>query len=127
VAIDNGGNAVVAWQSDFDPTDRDIYARRVSNSGVVGKVLKVELGAADDTLPVVALARTGGSFVVAHQSGTTVKIQKFNGANTYLGNLTIAGRSRPAISIGAGEIFQVITEGTGDGSGKGVFAQRGSV
>src|SRR5262249_51345743 len=65
IAIDNAGNAVVAYQK-FIGGDFDIKARRVSSHGVVGAEINIRNTSRDEEGPSVALAPKGGQFVVAY-------------------------------------------------------------
>jgi hypothetical protein len=69
VAMDDFGNAVVAYQKDTLANPGrlyDIKARRVDTAGVVGSEIAVRDGGADTRGPSVALARGGGRFAVAY-------------------------------------------------------------
>jgi hypothetical protein len=65
LAMDNAGNAVVAYQETVGGTS-GIYADRLSSGGVVGGQVTVQGGALFAGLPSVALAATGGQYVVAY-------------------------------------------------------------
>ena len=70
VAIDDRGNSVVTWYA-IVGGDRDVFARRVSSTGVMGAPITIANTTADELFPAVAVNRTGGSFVVAYTVGLT--------------------------------------------------------
>jgi hypothetical protein len=110
VAIDDLGNAVVAYQK-LVGSDTDIKATRVSSTGVVGGVIDVRSTLAQEKNPTVALSRTGGSFVVAYDTdllgvpgNRTVEVAEFNASNTrgLVSNLPgLPNNTSPALSIDA--------------------------
>ena len=67
IAMDSAGNAVIAYRK-YDPNTHefDIKARRMSSSGAVGGEINVRSTSRDEDGPSVALAPTGGQFVVAY-------------------------------------------------------------
>jgi hypothetical protein len=68
IAMDINGNAVVAYQ-EFFGVKNDIVANRLSSDGSVGNPIFVANAIFNDSLnPSVALAPTGGQFVVAYDS-----------------------------------------------------------
>jgi hypothetical protein len=80
VAIDDDGNAIIAYELQFGPGDRDIYARKISKSGVLGSVLAIETSTADEVAPAVALDLTpgDGDFVVAFERAGDVFIYEMD-------------------------------------------------
>jgi hypothetical protein len=99
VAMDNFGNAVVAYQK-FVGSDFDIKARRVSPLGSLGAEINIQSTTAQETAPAVALKQGGGGFVVAYNSASSVKVTEVSAFDTVLATID-AGSSRfgPAISI----------------------------
>ena len=65
IAMDSAGNAVVVYQTFNGFGDFDVKARRVSIGGSVGSEIIARASGDDEFNPSVALAPTGGSFVVA--------------------------------------------------------------
>jgi hypothetical protein len=69
IAMDNAGNAVIAYRESGPLNfDFDIRARRVSSTGVVGGEINVRSTSRDEDAPSVALAPTGGQFVVSYEA-----------------------------------------------------------
>src|SRR5262249_14701827 len=104
VALDNFGNAVVAYQK-LVADNSDIKARRVTGNGAVGGEIDIHSTTANETNPTVALRRDGGlSFVVAYDSnafGTNrVQVAEVNASNVIVARHDDGGsRSFPALSI----------------------------
>lgn len=69
VAVDNSGNAVVAWYEVGKGGARNVYARTLSASGVRGSTTAVTSGSGQNLMPAVAVNGKTGAFVVAYQSG----------------------------------------------------------
>ena len=72
ISMDNNGNAVVAYEAAANGQGTGIYANRLSSGGVVSgriTVLAASFGNGEGC-PSVALARTGGQFVVAYNKPT---------------------------------------------------------
>src|SRR5262245_791332 len=83
VAMDNAGNAVVAYQK-LIGNDYDIKATRVSSTGTVGTETIVRATTRDEAAPSVALAPTGGQFVVAYYAGGQVEAAEMAADDTRL-------------------------------------------
>jgi hypothetical protein len=99
VAMDNAGNAVVVYQW-FAFTDYGIYSTRLSSGGAVGSVFYVrDDDGIDETNPSVALAPTGGQFVVAYETDNGVQVTEMDSNNAPLATLGPVGGFTPAISI----------------------------
>ena len=101
ISMDGNGNAVVAYQEQVGGT-YGIYANRLSTVGVVGGRITVEgsLPGLDFTNPSVALAPTGGQFVVADSHPSNVFVVDEMGANdTRLTFLSSGNGTGPAISV----------------------------
>src|SRR5262249_1541667 len=100
VSMDNAGNAVVAYQEYITP-DWGIYANRVSSAGVVGGRIQVQDhgGGVNELYPSVALAPSGGLFVVAYDTPGGVQVTEMSAADTAMATLGPVTGSGPAISI----------------------------
>ena len=70
IAMDNQGNAVIAYQT-WNGSNWDVEAHRFSNTGVVGGEINVGSTSANEISPSVALEGNAGAFVVAYDSGVT--------------------------------------------------------
>jgi hypothetical protein len=69
IAMDDAGNAVVAYQELVGDIHNEIVANRLGSDGSVGPMIFVATPFLGDALtPSVALAPTGGQFVVAYDS-----------------------------------------------------------
>ena len=115
IAMDNQGNAVIAYQT-WNGSNWDVAADRLSNTGVVGNEINVaSTFANEDISPSVALEGNAGAFVVAYDSdaiGTGVKVSEVNSSNVVIDTFS-AGQSRffPAVSINAQNEFLVTYNG----------------
>jgi hypothetical protein len=67
VSMDNSGNAVVAYQR-TNAGNADIFARRVSSTGILGTNIPIAATSFAEQNPSVALKRTGGEYVVVFDS-----------------------------------------------------------
>jgi len=107
VAMDNQGNAVIAYQK-WNGNNWDVAAQRLSNTGVLGDEINVQSTTANETSPSVALEGNAGAFVVAYDSGIGVNVSEVNSSNVVIDTYS-AGQSRfaPAISINAQNEFLV--------------------
>jgi hypothetical protein len=103
VAVDDFGNAVVAWQQNL-PSDFNVLAKRVSSTGFVGPAINI---ATDPNVfelnPSVALKKDGsGQFVVAYDSDFVlvpqVKVAEVSSSNVVT-TLNAGSRFHPAVSI----------------------------
>jgi hypothetical protein len=99
IAMDNNGNAVVAFQQ-LDGNNWDIFATRLSAAGSVGNPIKVAATSLNEMTPSVALEGNGGKFVVAYQSFSSVNVTEVNASDVVVSTQT-AGPSRfsPHVSI----------------------------
>ncbi|WP_165066303.1 hypothetical protein [Paludisphaera rhizosphaerae] len=70
VSMDNAGNAVIAWQTTTNG-NADISARRLSASGFFGLTKAITADSLSETRPKVALARTGGAYVVVYNGAVS--------------------------------------------------------
>jgi len=137
VAMDNVGNAVVAYQR-FIGGDWGIYANRVSSGGSVSGMITVrDLGGINETEPSVALAPTGGLFAVAYTVdhvpwGSGIQVSEMSSTNTVL---TVQGptpgslptyNSNPSISIdGSNHYLVTFDRAQGIDVFYHIFSQRG--
>ena len=128
VAMDNSGNAVVAWQQGFLS---DIKARRVSSNGIMCAEINIaNNGQAVERHASVALAQSGGRFVVAYDSAvifTSTRTMVAEVAATNVVTTFDAGvRYNPAISIrGAGNYLVTYNSNDGPPDGVNVRGRRG--
>jgi hypothetical protein len=111
VAMDNAGNAVVAYGSDT-AGNLSIHARRVSSSGVLGPELLLANSANYENQPAVALDPTQGNFVVAYsefEGNTPFVWLREVGANDKVGSAQLLGSVAldPAVSFGGFHTFLV--------------------
>ena len=84
VAMDDAGNAVVAYQR-FIGGDWGVYANRVTSGGSVSSMISQDYGGTNETDPSVALAPTGGRFVVAYTVDShRVQVAEMSSTNTVL-------------------------------------------
>lgn len=134
VAMDNNGNAVVAWQVSSG-TDWNIQARRVSSTGTLGSVLNLAATAALETAPSVALDPTDGKFVLAYQADTSstksVKVTEVSASNSIVRtSLFGTGVTDTSVCVNANHSYLVVASSIGrttlDADG-GVFAKLGQL
>ena len=101
VSMDNSGNAVIAY-AEIVSSNSGIYANRLSTGGSLsGRITVQNVGGVNAFDPSVALAPSGGQFVVAYDiSGSTVQVTEISASNTSLATLgPVPGEDEPAISI----------------------------
>ena len=138
VAMDVGGNFVVAWNSfGQDGSDYGIYAQRYNAAGVAqGGELSVNTFKTGRQIePAIALD-ADGDFVIAwhsdNQDGSSYGIyaQRYNAAGVAQGSefrvntFTTQDQSSPSIAIDADGDFMVTWNSFGqDGGDRGVYAQ----
>jgi len=109
VSMDNNANTIVAWtEEDALTFNTDIKARRVSNSGVLGATISVEVTSAFSYRPDVAVKRDGTGFVVIYSNATAGSIQ--------IAELTASGivRSRSTIAKNVSSASTPIVFGSGN-------------
>jgi hypothetical protein len=101
IAMDDAGNAVVAWSSDFDIKARRIFAAPTA-FGWMGPVISITSNGPvpSDLLPSVALNKQGGTFVVTYSStdsntGSVAEVSAFDQVTTY----HIGGEDNPVVSM----------------------------
>jgi hypothetical protein len=129
VAMDEAGNAVVAYQV-WVGNNPHIMARRVSSAGLVGGAINVSGNAGDQRNPSVALSRAGnfGAFVVAYDSLGQVDIAEVSAWDTVTRWTNIGGEyhEAPAISInGVGDYFVTYTQWVTDVGPRHIFGRFG--
>jgi hypothetical protein len=129
VAMDNAGNAVVAYEEDADGSDWGIYANRLSGAGAVGGRITVQDASGSDELsPSVALAPTGGRFVVAYDTDDGVQVTEVGSNNSILTTLGPVVGFSPAISIdGLGRYVVTYTRSNAATGHDDVFSRRDSL
>jgi hypothetical protein len=125
VSLDDGFNGIVAYQSApffsavGGATYNNVYAKRVTQSGVVGNPIQVATSTLDETNPSVALdhAAGNGKFVVAYDtvdptflfSSPTVIVKEYSGANVLQTTYNVASPSnRPQLSIDSNGNYFVV-------------------
>jgi hypothetical protein len=126
IAMDNAGNAVVAYDEIVGGPE-GIYANRLTAAGAVGPRITVQAGGGiGEIFPTVALAPTGGLFVVAYQNGNGVQLTEVGSDDSILATLDPIDGFAPAISIdGLGRY--AVTYVRADGSTGGhdqIFSRR---
>jgi hypothetical protein len=129
VAMDNAGNAVVAYQI-FVGSDWGVYANRVTSGGSVGSVIDVEdFSGVDETDAAVALAPTGGLYVVSYElnSGSGgFQVTEMSASDSPLATLGPVTGFNAAISIdGFNRYLVTYTYGTvTNGSNLDIYSRR---
>lgn len=135
VAIDNAGNARVAWQ-EYVSGNWDIRARKVTKTGSMGNVLVIDNRSTSETNASVAVNTSTGAFVVAYQSGANVYVREYsaNGvakaARRSLGTSTQAKISMSGTSASNGFSVFMVTftdSGRAGDDGLGVYRRFGSI
>jgi hypothetical protein len=130
VTVDAAGNAVVAYERQYTG-GIGIYANRLSSGGSVGRLITVQDTSDDESDAAVALAPTGGRFVVSYATfrgldiwHQVTEIASDDTPLATLGGLNTGVDAGSAISVdGLGRFF--LTEDGIDGSGhKDVFSHR---
>jgi hypothetical protein len=113
VAMDNAGNAVVVYQEFRSDLGKfKIEARRVSSSGVDGNVFDVPGSSLDERHPKVALAPTGGQFVVVFEAGSQLGLTEMSATNSFKTAFGPFDGFDPSISIdGLGRYTVTYTKG----------------
>ncbi len=131
VAMDNSGNAVVAFQT--STSTWNVQARRVSSSGTLGPLVTVATTSAQEAAPSVAIHPTTKKFVVAYQSDTgstkSVKVTEVSASNRVVRTSVLGTRlTDPSVSVGTSSRFLVVASSIGrrgiDADG-GVFGRMG--
>ncbi len=134
VAMDNYGNAVVAWQVAVG-SNWNIQARRVSSTGHLSSVLNVQATAALETAPSVSIDPTSHKYVVAYQAdtGTTksVKVSEVTASNVIARTSTFGTRLTDAsVSVRVNHSYLVIASSVGSrgtDSDGGIFGKLGQL
>ena len=107
LSVDIFNNAVVGWVR-HNPSNNDIQARRLFNGGILGNIIPIATTTANDFNPSVALARTGGKFVVSYTSVTgllsRVKVAEVSASNSVT-TLDAGPRFSAAVSIGGADQY----------------------
>jgi hypothetical protein len=113
VAMDNAGNAVVVYQEFRSDLGKfSVEARRLSSSGVEGNVIDILDTGLDDTHPKVALAPTGGQFVVVYETGKQLELVEMSATNSFKSAFGPFDGFDPSISIdGLGRYTVTYTKG----------------
>jgi hypothetical protein len=137
VAMDAGGNFVVAWQSyTQDGSDYGIFGQRYAGGAPQGSEFRVNTYTANtQRAPTVAMGAS--AFVVVwasrYQDGDNFGIfgQRYDaggapqGSEFRVNTYTTSNQSRPALAMDAGGTFAVFWGSlTQDGSDSGIFGQR---
>jgi hypothetical protein len=79
IEADSAGNAIIAWEDRRNGTDYDIYAQRISSSGIVlwtTNGISVTAAPSDQTAPRIGSDGAGGAVIVwqDQRSGTAIDI-----------------------------------------------------
>ncbi len=110
IAIDNHGNAVIAYQQ-LDGNNWDVEARRLSSTGNLSGTITVQATAANETVPSVALEGNAGAFVVAYDSNVNVNVTEVNASNVVISTRNAGPlRFSPRVSINAQNKFLLAYE-----------------
>jgi hypothetical protein len=139
VAMDWYGNTMVTYEYAYSNLDHDIYARRVSNTGVMGGAIGVDTGTNYEFNPAIAVDLSDGDFVVAYQqltnTGTQLAgpnrliVREMSAGGAIKTTTNLGDRSTAALSINGSDVWFLGDVGynvPGD-SGLGVFARRGVI
>lgn len=133
VAVDDFNRIVVVWErfSTSNDTGLDIFARRVSSTGVMGATLTIAGTPEIEVTPVVAMDPADADFVVVWESGNRVAFREMNANGTPKGAIGVladsGGDNRPAVACDMnGDYFVTFTSfGRAGEPGSGVFGRRG--
>lgn len=136
VAVDQTGDAVVAWEDGAGATPDDVKARRVSAAGaVVGAPIAVSTTATgDQDEPQVGMDQAG-NFVIAWEGEgpgdpNGIFMRRYSAAGTPLGGEVRVNETTPdvqqsaAIAMNASGEFVIAWHGPDAGAGSDVFARR---
>lgn len=112
ISMDNSANTMVVWDEQVG-NDRDIKARRVSNTGSRGAIITVVNTLSDEFAPDVAFKRDGSAFVVTHYNLNTFSaaITELTVSGTVRYRSTIASSAvveTPPIVFGAGSRYELL-------------------
>ncbi|MEA2708401.1 MAG: hypothetical protein QOF78_1002 [Phycisphaerales bacterium] len=135
VAIDSGGNFLVAWQSNGqDGGGWGVYAQRYASTGAAqGVEFRVNSTTSGDQTQPVAARAAGGAFVIAWTSSDNVHAQRFSATGVAQGSEFVVNQNTsksdnsPAIAMdSAGNFVVAWNSNNQDPSGKSysIFAQR---
>ncbi len=97
VAMDFAGNTVVAYQSRTS-SQSDIFARKISRTGVLSVPFAIRTGTSDETDPTVAMDFSDGDFVVAYQ----LKSPTLTTRNLFVTEVASTGKVRRSLSLASG-------------------------
>jgi hypothetical protein len=98
--MDNNGNAVVVYEENANGHDFGIYANRWTAAGAVGARITVhDSYGVGEYVPAVALAPTGGQFVVAYNTDSGLQVTEMGSNNAVLGTQGPVTGANAAISI----------------------------
>jgi hypothetical protein len=125
VSMDNAGNAVVAY-AEFVGIDDGIYANRWSSSNVVSSKINVHnTFGIDERFPSVALAPTGGQFVVAYNTNDGFQATEIDANNKHVTTFGPVDGSGPAMSVDGSGHWLVTYERSNSSSGHlDIFGRR---
>jgi hypothetical protein len=130
VAIDDSGNAVVAYEESINGT-YSIEANRLSSSGVLGAQITIRGHATgNEEFPAVALRHGGGAFVVAYADALGVEVSEVNSSNhvvTTWDSATQPYAYAPAISINGADQFLMTETSITPTSDENIVGRRGSL
>jgi hypothetical protein len=108
IAVDNHGNAVIAYEFGSGSTS-EVQARRFSSTDALGGIVDI---ASDSTNPSVALEGNAGAFVVAYNDGASSDVTEVNASDVEINTFNL-GQSRfnPTVSINAQNQYLVTYSG----------------
>src|SRR5262249_19257038 len=131
VAMDNAGNAVVAYQkANFATGNQEVKAHRVSNTGVVGQEIAIDSDSAGQKEePSVAIAPTGGAFVVAYESlvnqpPVKVEVAEVSSTDQVLSKLGPVAGTTPSVCIDGFNRYLVAYTKSVDSTNVDTFTRR---
>jgi hypothetical protein len=126
VSMDNAGNAAVAYER-FNGSDLGIYANRLSSAGAVGGMITVRdaIGFAEFN-PSVALAPTGGRFVVSNDTDSGFEVTEVASNNAVVATFGPIAGFGASISIdGFGRYVVAYTRSNPATGHEDIFGRRG--
>jgi hypothetical protein len=126
VSMDNAGNAVVVYER-FNGSDLGIDANRLSSAGVVGHMITVrDAVGLGEFNPSVALAPTGGRFVVSYDTDSGFGVSEVASNNAVVATFGPIAGFGASISIdGFGRYVVTYTRSNPATGHEDIFGRRG--